>query len=92
MSDDLQALFEASAAPVPRADLADRIAQAATPRAANDNRWGRWAAGLTAIAATVAFAVFALMPANADTEAEAWAQYAETSGFGELYAWVEGEG
>lgn len=88
MPDDLKALFEAHPAPPPREDLADRIAAAAPARAANDNpRWGRWLAGLAAAAACAALAVFALAPAEPDAE---WAQYAAASGFGELYAWVEG--
>ena len=89
MSDEMKALFEQSSVPAPRGDLADRIAAAAPARAANDNpRWGRRAAGLAAVAASLAFAVFALSPSD---PAEEWEQYAELSGFGELYAWVEGE-
>lgn len=83
---DIKALFEAHPTPAPRGDLADRIADAAPPRAANDTpRWGRWVAAVGAVAASAAFAVFALQPAEPDLQ-----DLAEASGFGELYAWVEG--
>ena len=90
MSDDLKALFESSRVPTPSAGLPDRIVAAAPARAANDNpRRALRAAGLGTVAAGLAFAFLALSPAP--EPAEDWAHYAEASGFGELYAWVEGD-
>ena len=90
MSDDLKVLFEASHTPAPRADLAERIMANAPPRATNDNhRWARFALPFAAIAATLMAGAFVLLPAqNEDAQ---WEQYAETAGFAELYAWVEGD-
>ncbi len=93
--DDLHTLFETSAVPAPRADLADRIlaeaeAERPKPAAANDNKpWLRVVTALTSVAACAMFAVFALTPAPVDDAA--WQSHADAAGFADLYAWVEGE-
>ncbi|MGB3457460.1 MAG: hypothetical protein WBG08_14500 [Litorimonas sp.] len=91
--DDLDALFRGSDVPAPRADLSDRIAQAAlaleAPNAANDPHPVRrpvfWGA-LAGIAATLVAGALVLV--NQPSEAELWAAQAETAGFGDLYEWV----
>lgn len=97
MPDDLKHLFDNSAVPAPRADLADRImaaAQAQDPlTAANDRKpWfqrsGTWSA-FAGIAATLV-AGFFVMNSEPD-EAELWAAQADEAGFAELYAWVDGD-
>jgi|GEM_PF-5944188 len=61
-----------------------------TPKAANDNHWRRWA-GLAAMAVILGVVgVNTLSPVQTN-EAEAWAETAQTMGYEDLYAWVEGE-
>lgn len=95
MPEDINALFETSAVPAPRADLSDRIMAAAhvqTPlEAANDHTpWTRnarvWSAA-AGIAATMVAGFFVL--SSQPSEAELWATHAEDAGFGDLYAWVD---
>jgi len=97
MPDDMKHLFDNSAVPTPRADLADRImaaAQVQDPLAsANDRKpWfqssGAWSA-FAGIAATLV-AGFFVMNSQPD-EAELWAAHADAAGFADLYAWVDGD-
>lgn len=90
---EMDALFGKSQTPVPRADLADRIVQAAqdqTPlQAANDRKPWVWTAA-AGIAATLVAGVFVMTQQPSD--AELWAAQADESGFGDLYEWVYSEG
>ena len=89
---DLDTFLDKNTAPAARSSLSARILAAAeTAEPANDTQASRpwWSiAGVAAMAVMAAF--FLLQPSSADADAE-WSQIAETSGFSELYAWVEGE-
>lgn len=95
MPEDMKQLFDTSVVPAPRADLSDRIiaaAQAQVPLiAANDRKpWfqnsGIWSAA-AGIAATLVAGIFVI--SSQPNEAELWAEHADVTGFGELYAWVD---
>ena len=90
---EMDALFAKSQTPAPRADLADRIVQAAqdqTPlQAANDRKPLVWTAA-AGIAATLVAGVFVMT--QQPSEAELWAAQADETGFGDLYEWVYSEG
>jgi len=88
---DLETLLNQNEAPAARSDLASRILAAAeTAEAANDTRASRswWSMGGVAAMAIMA-AIFMLQP-NPEPETQ-WEQIADSSGFTELYEWVEGE-
>lgn len=97
MPDDMTSLFKDSAVPAPRGDLADRIMTAVGEQeplaAANDRKpWAlstRLWSGAAGIAATLMVGLFVLN--SQPGEAELWATHADDAGFGELYAWVDGE-
>jgi len=88
---DLDNLLTQNQAPAPRRDLSARILSAAkTAAPANDSPSRRpwWAMG--SLAATGLIAALFLLQPTATTQAE-WEVIAETSGFSDLYAWVEDE-
>jgi hypothetical protein len=93
----MKSLFDESAVPAPRPDLADRILLDASDQApltaANDRKpWAlstRMWSGAAGIAAMLVVGLFVI--GNQPTEADLWAAQANDAGFGELYAWVDGE-
>lgn len=97
MPEDMKSLFDESAVPAPRPDLADRILSAAGDQsplsAANDREpWAlstRLWSGAAGIAAMLVVGLFVM--GNQPTEADLWAAQADNAGFSELYAWVDGE-
>jgi len=97
MPEDMKILFNESAVPAPRPDLADHILSAAADQAplsaANDRKpWAlspRLWSGVAGIAAMLVVGLFVI--GNQPTEADLWAAQADDAGFGELYAWVDGQ-
>lgn len=100
---DLKSLLEQLESPEPSNTLKSRILQQAKaqraserppekilPEAANDNHWKRWMgiAAMTVILGIVGFSTFSSVP---DSEQDVWAETAQTLGYADLYAWVEGE-
>ena len=67
------------------ANFGDRVL-ANLPRERNRTPW--WIGG--AVAAALAAGLFFMQP-QPDPQAEVWEALAEDAGFGDLYAWVEGE-
>ena len=67
------------------ANFGDRVVSN-LPRERSRTPW--WIGG--AVAATLAAGVFLIQP-QPDPQAEAWETLAEDAGFGDLYAWVEGD-
>jgi len=59
-------------------------------KAANDNHWKRWA-GLAAMAVILGVVGVNTLSPVETSEAEVWAETAQTMGYEDLYAWVEGE-
>lgn len=97
--DELSDLFQNSHVPTPRADLTDRIVAAARTepplQAANDRKPLIWSA-VAGIAATIVGGLIFMtgQPTEGEpwaAESEQWASEAEAAGFGDLYAWVDGD-
>lgn len=90
---DLDTLLNQNIAPAPRAGLADRILATANKRApANDvpKRQTRWWSGAGIVAMALIAGVLFIQPGTGTTaETEHWEQIADSSGFSDLYAWVE---
>ena len=89
---DLDHMLAENQAPAARASLSTRILAATdTAAPANDGKSTRrplWAyGGIAAMAVIAAVFWFQLV----DDSATDWNQIADASGFGDLYAWVEGD-
>jgi len=59
-------------------------------KAANDNHWKRWA-GLAAMAVILGVVGVNTLSPVETSPAEVWAETAQTMGYEDLYAWVEGD-
>jgi len=94
---DLDTLLNQNIAPAPRAGLADHILETVNKRApANDGakrqtRWwsGAGIAAMALIAGVLFFQPGTIAETDPIADAEHWEQIADSSGFSELYAWVE---
>lgn len=90
---DLDTFLNENKAPAARSNLSTRILAAAEiAEPANDTRASRswWSiGGVAAMAVMAAIFVFQPSPAGPDVE---WDQIADSSGFSDLYEWVEGDG
>ena len=88
---DLDTLLNQNTAPLPRAGLAEQILETANKHVpANDGpkRQARWWSG-AGIAAMALIAGFLFIQPGQVAETEDWEQIADSSGFSDLYAWVE---
>ena len=88
---DLNTLLNQNTAPLPRAGLAEQILATANKHVpANDGpkRQARWWSG-AGIAAMALIAGFLFIQPGQVAETQDWEQIADSSGFSDLYAWVE---
>lgn len=94
---DLNSLLDQVKSPEPSDLLKARILQQAksqtvnqSPKPANDTHWKRWV-GVAAIAVVMGVVGFTTLYSAPPSEEEVWAEAAQDMGYGDLYAWVEGD-
>lgn len=94
---DLNSLLDQVKSPEPSDLLKARIMQKAksprlspNPQPANDNHWKRWT-GVAAIAVVMGVVGLTTLTSAPLNEEEVWAEAAQDMGYGDLYAWVEGD-